>query len=231
MATTLNGKTRPPSIFAKPIVRLELTVHFNELRLGLALATSVFSLIHSAPVSASPPGVAIYNVAPTPHFAAPGTSPDEIVTSLRHSAAIEHWTVTRVEPGLLTTQKWVREKHLAVVQIGFDDVYFWINYLDSENLNYRKNKRDLSAAALRGRRKKTIEGPFIHPNYNVWVKNLSSIILTRGITSNPDTSKGREQSFDVPLIADELRKLSSLREEGLLTQEEFEKQRKRLLSD
>ena len=186
----------------------------------------LLSLILSSSVSGSPPTVAIYNIPPTPHFAKPETSLDQIENSLRRSALIQGWTVTKAEQGSLTAQLWVREKHLAIVRIGFDEVYFWISYLDSKNLNYKESKNRLS----RGRREK-IKGPFIHPNYNLWVKGLSSTIRKWGIQSNSDTVGDRSRSSDVPLIADELRKLNSLREEGLLTQEEFEQQKRRLLSD
>ena len=75
-----------------------------------------------------------------------------------------------------------------------------------------------------------MKGPLIHPNYNVWVRGLAKAIEVRA--ENPpravasDEASARQRLF----IADEIDKLDALRERGVLTQQEFDQQKMKLLA-
>ena len=52
----------------------------------------------------------------------------------------------------------------------------------------------------------------------------------RSIQSQPEATPSLNKEKDIKFVADEIKKLASLRDEGILTQEEFEKQKALLLS-
>lgn len=139
------------------------------------------------------------------------------------------WSIVSKEPGRFVAETFVRNRHRAKVEIGFDPSRFWINYLDSDKLDYSPNDRR-SSTGPRGRRVTLVKGPRIHRNYNIWVEKLATRLQLR--LSNPPNLGLPSASSDLSprLIADELEKLDALRERGVLTREEFETQKQRLLS-
>lgn len=70
------------------------------------------------------------------------------------------WTVSGSEAGILVATTLVRGKHTAVVTIRYSDNNYSVIYRDSSDLNYKVSKGV----------------PKIHPNYNVWVKQLIDAI-------------------------------------------------------
>ena len=162
----------------------------------------------------------IENIPPSHHLAPAGTSPDRLVAAITAAAVNQGWRVIGKAPGVVTARL-MRRTHEAVVTIGYDELNFWIDYKDSKNLNYNPND-------LMRRRKATryvvTKGPRIHPNYNRWVAELADQIALQ--MQNPP----KKSDASPLLIADELDKLDKLRQRGVLTQEEYDQQKTKLLA-
>jgi hypothetical protein len=163
----------------------------------------------------------IENIAPRPHLAPAGTSSEQVVAAIILATGDKGWRIVGEAPGVVTASILVRGNHEAVVTIGYDETRFWIDYKDSKNLNY--NPKDRLARA-RGERRVITKGPRIHPNYNLWVAELAEQICIR--TRNPPQPSRAAPAF----VADELDKLDELRQRGVLTAEEFEQQKAKLLA-
>jgi len=72
------------------------------------------------------------------------------------------------------------------------------------------------------------KGEWIHKNYNGWVEGLANEI--RIAVHDPTKHREGPPRESHPFVADELTKLHSLFERGVLTKEEFEGQKQKLLS-
>jgi len=185
----------------------------------------LFALMGAHPAAASE---TIVDIPPTPHRAPAGTPLPDIAASIKQAAKDRTWVITDEDPGVLTADLLVRYKHRAIVRIGYDDLNYWIEYLDSENLDY--SEKDRRRHTRPGRSAEVIKGPRIHKNYNRWVRYLAKAIEFR--TGNPpralvtNENTGREPVF----VADEIEKLDALRKRGVLTQKEFEHQKAKLLA-
>jgi len=169
--------------------------------------------------------VTIKNIPPTHHLAPIGTSLADLAAAIRAAATERGWRITDESPGLMHATLVVRT-HRASIVIGFDESNFWIEYRDSLNLDYNPD----DVRTTRNKRLLIIKGPRIHKNYNLWVEQLAeSIVINAEFPpkSNPtDVAPGGSPL----LIADELEKLDALRERGVLTQEEFDQQKAKLLA-
>ena len=168
----------------------------------------------------------IENIAPRPHLAPAETSPEQLVAGITAATEDQRWQIIGEAPGVVTTRL-VRRAHEAVVTIGYDETNFWIDYKDSKNLSY--NPKDLMKPPTplhmgKGGRQIRTKGPRIHPNYNQWVAALANQIEIA--MQNPPN---RSRTSPLP-IADELDKLDKLRRRGVLTQEEFDQQKTKLLA-
>lgn len=163
----------------------------------------------------------IKNVPPTEHFAPAGTPLGDIATAVKLGANDEGWRIIEEHPGLVQASLRIRT-HKAVVIIGFDESRYWIEYQDSSNLDYKASSRKKTKT------RKEVKGPRIHSNYNIWVGELSKRIAIR--TRIPRRRRGSDAPARDPiLIADELEKLDALRVRGVLTQDEFDQQKAKLL--
>ena len=86
-------------------------------------------------------------------------------------------------------------------------------------------------SALRAmRNRRGIKGPRIHSNYNIWIDQLAKRIAIHTKVPPKSNLTDTAPSRNFILIADELEKLDALRERGVLSQEEFEQQKIRLLA-
>ena len=169
----------------------------------------------------------IRNIHPTPLQAPAGTSLADIGAAIREAAAIQRWEIVAETPGSVTARLKIRT-HTATVWIQYDESFYQIDYIDSVNLDYSPNDLRMRKSGPAGGR--LIKGPRIHNNYNVWVGKLSEAI--RRSSKYPGRApESPEASFvnNPMLIADELEKLDSLRKRGILTQEEFDLQKAKLL--
>ena len=185
-----------------------------------ALAVLFVLLLASVNATAAQRSQTVENIPPRLHFAPVGTSPDQLVAAITNAAEDQGWRIIEADPGELTAIL-VRRTHEAVVTIGYDDLNIWIDYKDSKNLNYDAKQRK---KRTKGQPLGDVKAPRIHPNYNIWVAELADLIVLR--TQHPP------KLSDLPpeLIADELDKLDRLRQRGVLTQDEFDQRKAKLLA-
>ncbi len=148
---------------------------------------------------------------------------ESISRAIRQAAAERQWYVESEDSESIIVSTTVRDMHRATVVIGFDAVKFRIDYRDSSNLGYTLNDLTTWRASQRIVVKK---GPRIHGNYNYWVQALADHIATRTSSLIAD----HPPSTSPALIADELDKLDHLRARGVLTQEEFDAMKAKLLA-
>ena len=127
------------------------------------------------------------------------------------------WSAVVDDAGLIRASITVRGRHFAEVEIPYDASAYSINYLSSNNLDYNEKKQR------------------IHRNYNNWVVKLSGTIdkYLRRPVPIPAATKTGQASADQNGRSDiysEILKLDDLRNRGLLTDEEFEAEKRKLLS-
>lgn len=195
-------------------------------RIPSHLVVAVFVLIFSTlAASNSQASRSIQNIPPTPHLAPAGTPLANLSAAIRTAAAERGWVITDESPGLMHATLVVRT-HRAKTAIGFDESNFWIDYRDSLNLDY--NPDDLKFK--RNKMIQVIKGPRIHRNYNLWVEQLAESIVI--YAQDPPKLNPRDAASvgSQLLIADELEKLDALRKRGVLTQQEFDQQKAKLLA-
>ena len=169
----------------------------------------------------------IKNIPPRMHGAPADSSPADISWSIVSAGGELRWYEVAKGDGFVDLATVVRNKHEATVRVGFDDTNLWIDYVDSVNLDYSPDDLVLRRG---GGRATVRKGPRIHKNYNKWVEVLARRIGDR--VSHPVVRAKSQRERPSPLlVADELEKLDALRQRGVLTDEEFEKQKARLLGD
>jgi hypothetical protein len=177
----------------------------------------------ATPDTARAISVTIRNIPPTPHHAPENTSLADVAATIQLAADIEGWRPLEEEPGSMIARLRLRT-HTAVVKIGFDQSKFWIDYFDSTNLGYDPD--DLRKTKTR----RGIKGPRIHKNFNKWVRQLADSIEDHMKTPRSAIRVEQTRTPSPIMIADELEKLDALRERGVLTQEEFDRQKAKLLA-
>ena len=177
-------------------------------------------------------GVTIKNIAPTPHHVEPGATRDEIATAIEAAANTVNWTMLkRTEEGELELSLTVRNRHVAIVKVGFDETDFWIDYHASTHLNYNPKP----TVQWRNHKRFEIPGPRIHPNYNLWVAELAKTIATEAEFLVGVPKKWKELTDPAPPksaplgVADRIEALSRRLSEGEISQEEFDEGTARLL--
>lgn len=190
----------------------------------LVASTLLLMLSWVGPSTAAARAETIRNISPTPHLVPAGTPLVDLAAAIKVAADELNWTVMREVPGVILLSLEVRA-HEAVVIVGYDESNYWIDYSDSFNLDYSPKDRKLA-----GRNRRVIKGPRIHHNYNLWVGKLAKRIERRA-KSPPRVIMADPASSRKPiLVADELEKLDALRERGVLSQEEFDRQKLKLLA-
>ena len=138
---------------------------------------------------------------------------EEIQAVILESCLSRNWTPRLEGDGSITAMIDVRGKHSATVRIPFSSESYSILYVSSENLDYNPKRES------------------IHRNYNGWVVKLSQTIsyrlrtAARVVASAPGTANVEIEED----VSTELLKLAVQRDKGLLTQEEFDAERKKLL--
>ena len=169
----------------------------------------------------------IRNILPTAHGAPADASLEEISRAIEQAAGELQWYGASESAESIAVSTTVRQKHRATVMIGFDEANFWITYRNSSNLDY--NASDVTMWTNVDKRVVVGKGPRIHKNYNVWVQDLANHIAMRTRLLLAD-QRSQSPSPSPALIADELEKLDQLRARGVLTQEEFDAQKAKLLA-
>ncbi len=190
----------------------------------LILATLFLFLSWTGPPAGSAAHATIRNIPPTAHLAPSGTPLADLAAAIKAAGDELDWEVTGESPGVVRLRLRIRA-HEAIVVVGYDKSNYWIDYSDSFNLDYSPN--DFRKP---GPSRRVVRGPRIHHNYNIWVDRLSKKIALH--LKFPPKAIVEEQMLPRQpiLIADELEKLDALRERGILTQEEFDLQKAKLLS-
>ncbi len=167
----------------------------------------------------------IRNIPPSALFSPAGTPLIDIAAAIRSAANSEKWIIIGESPGSMTAQIHIRA-HTATVKIQYTQSTYQIDYLDSSNLDYEPNDLRLRRPK---RKDRIIKGPRIHNNYNVWVENLGKSIEMYSHNPPKGESDRGTASANPIMIADELDKLDALRRRGVLTQNEFDRQKAKLL--
>ena len=90
-------------------------------------------------------------------------SVDKVRESIGIAGAVRGWQVMAEQSGQMTLRNNIRNKHVVVVNIFYDEKGIRVEYVSSENLNYRM--RDGVS--------------YIHPKYNFWVSTLMQDIVAK----------------------------------------------------
>lgn len=93
-------------------------------------------------------------------LSADNTDVDRVKNSIIKAATERAWKVIEDQPGLLTLELTVRNKHVVAVNAAYDAKGYQLSYVSSANMDHypRKNK------------------PFIHSSYNRWLSLLMESI-------------------------------------------------------
>ncbi|MCK7592375.1 hypothetical protein [Pseudomarimonas salicorniae] len=94
-------------------------------------------------------------VDPDPLAVPAGVDGETVATEIKRALIGRGWVVTGEQPGRIDASLHLRA-HVARVAISFDTESVRVNYVSSDNLDYREKK---------GRR-------YIHKNYLSWVNNV-----------------------------------------------------------
>jgi hypothetical protein len=172
---------------------------------------------------------AIRNVPPTPHYAPAHTPAADVGAAIKLAAEDQGWEIAHEEPGVLQVLLQIR-RHTSMVTIRYDETNYSIDYKDSINLNYNPNDSVKYRAGNSYNRKRSavVKGPRIHRNYNIWVDRLKRRIEYRA--KKPPKAKPMKKTEIPVFVADELEKLAALLKQGVLTQDEFDAQKAKLLA-
>jgi len=135
---------------------------------------------------------------------------EKIQAVILESCLSRNWTPRLEGDGSITATIDVRGKHSATVKIPFSPASYSILYVSSENLDYNPKRES------------------IHRNYNGWVTKLSQTISYRLRTAAAAKVDVGDDDLEED-VSTELLKLAVQRDKGLLTQEEFDVERKKLL--
>jgi len=102
-------------------------------------------------------GTAIYNI-DNSNTIDTKTSMKQVEIAIKNGVTRKHWSVKKVQNGLLSATINVRNKHIATVSIPYTSKGYKIDYTSSEGLGYNMDKNT------------------IHKNYNKWIRNLEKNI-------------------------------------------------------
>ena len=145
-----------------------------------------------------------------------GFSLDEVRTLIMNGCTKRQWQPEYEGDSVVTCSILVRGRHFVEVEILFSEVDFSIYYRDSDQMDYDPATQE------------------IHRKYNGWVKNLRVMIEQQfsEATAKPPGSivEERPRGAAEESRYDALLKLGELRDKGLITDEEFEADKAKLLS-
>ena len=136
-----------------------------------------------------------------------------------HGDPMVRYYMEDVEPGLIRCELNFKADHKAWVDIPYTAERYSILYKNSENLRYQPpSQPDRENPSGYADKLETISG-----HYNNWIQALNASIQQelRKIPSDPDVASEAQ---------DRLRKLETLRGSNLISEEEFQAQRARILN-
>ena len=140
---------------------------------------------------------------------------EDVRAAIIKGSQTQLWTAEIAGDRTVRARLNVKNKHFATVEIPYSESSYSIVYISSENLDYNPTRRT------------------IHRNYNKWVLQLSALIKKQFqlLSSNATASEPCHgvPKTDMEDIFDELLKLDDLRDRGILTDEEFDIEKRKLL--
>ena len=186
----------------------------------IALATAVLVLILVPAIAdAGKPILNIVDVSIPVKPSGTAYTAQEVQESIEAGCRQYGWSPVLDEAGIIHATIEVRARHFAHIKIPFTPERYSILYVASSNLDYDEKRQT------------------IHRNYNKWITNLSNAINSAlrtnswnttptPVTSQPEAVTGKDQDE----VFEELLKLDELRKQGILTQEEFDAEKRKLLN-
>jgi len=90
-------------------------------------------------------------------------TPAKVREAIAASGLAHGWAVVAEKPGHLTLSNTIRETFKVVINVTYDASGMQVDYVSSENINYRMYKGVAH----------------IHPKYNKWVNTLMQGVATR----------------------------------------------------
>lgn len=140
---------------------------------------------------------------------------NEVRAAIIQGSQTPLWTAEVAGDRIIRAKLNVKNKHFAVVEVPYSESAYSIIYVSSDNLDYNPTRQT------------------IHRNYAKWVLRLSTSIneQLRSIESTATSADSRSDRSDTDKedIFEELLKLDDLRDRGILTDEEFEIEKRKLL--
>jgi hypothetical protein len=140
----------------------------------------------------------------------------QMKSAIRIGGAVRNWVVVKENSGR-TELNYVKGggKHSIFVNVGYTKNTFAVTYKSSNNLNYKVNKKGVRQ---------------IHPNAVKWMLNLSADIQRLTNSQCFDEPNHLNSSKPVtPSTTDELKALVELRDDGIITEDEFQKLKAKIL--
>ena len=141
---------------------------------------------------------------------------EEVQATIMDGCAARGWSASLESEGMISASILVRGKHLAQIAIPFDSSNYSLLYVSSDNLDYDARRNT------------------IHRNYNKWVLKLSRTInqkLAAGLQASQasalEAKAGASAQRDD--LYRKLLQLGELRDKGIITEEEFEAEKRRLM--
>ena len=144
-----------------------------------------------------------------------GFTLDEVQALIMQGCARRQWTPEFEGDAVITCSILVRGRHYVKVEIPFSETDYSILYRDSEEMDYDEERQR------------------IHRKYNGWVNNLR-LMIDRQLLDAAAKPAGTPVVEAPAKSADEERykallKLGELRDKGLISEEEFEAEKRKLL--
>jgi len=142
----------------------------------------------------------------------------EVQAAIIEGCAARGWSASLESEGMISASILVRGKHLAQIAIPFDSSTFSLLYVSSENLDYDPDRNT------------------IHRNYNKWVLKLSRTInqkFSAGLAASQvsaleaKTAAGSQRDD----VYGKLLQLGELRDKGIISEEEFEAEKRKLMEN
>ena len=180
-----------------------------------SLFLAIALLLASAPSGAASPIKNMIDV-PVPIRADGGRySIEEVRTAIIQGSQTPLWTAEVAGDTIIRAKLNVKNKHFAVVEIPYSESAYSIIYVSSDNLDYNPTRQT------------------IHRNYSKWILRLTTSIneqLRSLVSKVPSAYAGSDRpGTNKEDIFDELLKLDDLRDRGILTDEEFDIEKRKLL--
>jgi hypothetical protein len=159
-------------------------------------------------------GASILNIEDEPiSLKTDGTSftDQEVRIAIIDGCIAKGWSAILDEEGAIHAKILVRKRYAVEVEITHTPESYSITYVSSDNLNYNDKRQT------------------IHGKYNRWIQNLRASINKKFLVNSTNSTQDIATESKKQDVYSELLKLDDLRNRGLLTDEEFEAEKQKLL--